>query len=72
MKLLILKTGIQNREKLQEINSIFNNNPEITRWTIDLEDVDKVLKIEGKDELNENNIIQLIRSCGFYCELLPD
>ncbi|WP_262509407.1 hypothetical protein [Urechidicola croceus] len=41
-------------------------------WTIDQEDIDNVLRIKATDNLNENVVIELIKTKGFYCDVLPD
>ncbi len=51
---------------------VLDSHPFITRWTIDTEDIDKVLKVETKGNLSENNMINLLKSSGFDCEVLPD
>lgn len=71
MKLLILRTDIKTKERVQSITPLFNS-PYIDNWSIDIEDVDNVLRIEAKDELNEQDFIHVIKSCGYFCEALPD
>ena len=60
MKLFILKTNIT-QNKVSLMAPIF-----------DTEDIDRVLKVETKGNLTENNVINLIRTNGFYCDVLPD
>jgi hypothetical protein len=50
---------------------LLDGRDSISRWNIDLEDIDKVLRIESNDiELTE--IVQLIHNAGFQCEELAD
>lgn len=70
--LLIFKTDIKTKKKVKIVGSIFNNNPMINKWNIDLDDIDNVLRIEAVGELKELDLIKLIRAHGFYCETLPD
>ncbi len=70
MKLYIFKTNIQSAEKANNISHIFKH-PLIKRWTIDTEDIDKVLKVETAKQLPESFIINEIQERGYACELLP-
>ncbi len=73
MNLLIFRTDIKTRKKVKVVKPIFNNNPIIANWSIDVEDIYNVLRIETVDEqLEEKDIITLMRTCGFYCETLTD
>ena len=44
----------------------------VVDWNVDLQDIDKVLRIEAKETIKESEIINLIRTQGFYCETLND
>ena len=72
MKLLILRTNIKTKKKVKVVKPLFNNNPIISKWSIDLEDIDNVLKIEAQDDLKETDLIHLVKTAGFYCEPLAD
>ena len=72
MKILIFKTDIHNDRKVSLVSTVFDTHPDIFRWSIDLEDIDKVLKIRATEDLTENEIVQLVRPIGLYCEALPD
>lgn len=72
MKLFILKTNIRTERQLRKIKPVLQQNNDITRWSIDLEDVDKVLKVETKMDSQEVEMIELLRSKGINCEELPD
>jgi hypothetical protein len=72
MKLLIFRTDIESNNNVNEIKSLFNDQSNIINWSIDLEDIDKVLKVEANESLNENDISKLIGLNGFSCEPLTD
>lgn len=72
MKLFILKTNIKTQERLQSIKYLLNKHPLFLKWSIDLEDVDKVLRIEARKNACERDTIQLIKASGFTCEALID
>jgi hypothetical protein len=51
------------------IASLFTSFPTIRQWSFDLEDCDKVLRIEAT-ELNPASVEQLLFSAGFNCREL--
>ncbi|MEC3907428.1 hypothetical protein VOI54_10390 [Tamlana sp. 2201CG12-4] len=71
-KLLIFKTNINTKKKVKALKSFFDSHTSITKWSIDLEDIDNVLKIEAAIGLNESNMIDQIKTQGFYCDVLSD
>lgn len=72
MDILIFRTDIKTPEKVDVVKPLFNNHPHIEHWSIDTDDIDNVLRIESNGSLYENDIINLIKTYGFYCEILPE
>lgn len=72
MKLIILRTNIKNKKKVKRIKPILNKHPHIISWSVDIEDIDNVLRIESTNQLFENEVIELIENNGFQCEDLPE
>lgn len=72
MKLVILKTNIETKQKAIILKSLFYNCPQITNWSVDTEDIDKVLRIEAATHADQDKIIQLVKDQGFQCEELKD
>ncbi|PCJ89410.1 MAG: hypothetical protein COA57_02085 [Flavobacteriales bacterium] len=72
MNLLILKTDIKTKKGVKIIKPLFNNHPFITNWSIDIEDIDNVLRVETYNDLKETDLIYMLKNRGFYCETLPD
>jgi hypothetical protein len=72
MKLLIFRTDIKTKKKVKIIKPLFNNHSGIINWSIDLEDIDNVLRIEAVENFNETEVINLINMRGFYCDVLTD
>ena len=70
MNLLIFRTDIKTKKKVKAMRPLFNNHPSITNWSIDIADIDNVLRIEAQGDLNEKDIIHLVKIFGFYCEVL--
>lgn len=72
MKLLIFRTDIKTKKKVKVTKPIFNNLSTIIKWSIDIEDIDNVLRIEAAENLNESDVIHLLNIYGFHCEALTD
>ncbi len=72
MKTFILKTDIATSYHMKKMEPVFNNLPNIYRWTVDMHDIDHVLKIEASSESQESEMIELVKTHGFLCEALPD
>ncbi|WP_411031871.1 hypothetical protein [Spongiimicrobium sp. 3-5] len=70
MKVLILRTDIGTKKKVEEVKPIFKKLSVVAKWSVDLEDVDNVLRIETTDGLNERDVINLLGNYGFQCEEL--
>ncbi len=72
MTQLIFRTNIETRRHVKAIKSLFKYQSSIINWSIDLEDIDNVLKVNTTEEFNENDVKNLLKIRGFYCEALPD
>ncbi len=72
MNLHIFKTNILTIESLEFIIPVFKENTNILKWSIDIEDVDKVLKVNTQENTSESDIINLVTQKGFFCEVLSD
>jgi len=71
-KLVILRTDIKTRKKLKTIIPVLDNHTSIHQWSIDIDDIDNVLRVETNTDLQEKDIIKLVRSHGFYAEGLAN
>lgn len=72
MKLFILKTDIKSQLQVNKLRPVFQRNDSIARWTVDLDDVDRVLKLETRIDLKQEEMIKIVRDQGIKCEELPD
>jgi tRNA G26 N,N-dimethylase Trm1 len=70
-EVLVFKTNISSVEDVEKIGRVLTSESTITRWNIDRDDIDKVLRIEC-DQLQPEAVIKLLRDAGFECEELPD
>jgi hypothetical protein len=72
MELLIFQTDIKSKGKVKSITPILNHHSAIIKWSVDLEDIDNILRIEAKTGLKEKEVIDIIKEKGFYIEPLLD
>lgn len=72
MKLVILKTNISNQQRVAIAARMFNNLPSVSAWSVDVEDVDYVLRIEAADSASEEELMKACGTHGINCETLPD
>lgn len=70
MNIFVFKTDILSKKRVKTLIPIFNKMSDINNWNVDIEDIDNVLRIEIKGKLKENDIMNLVRTRGFNCELL--
>lgn len=71
MNVIILKTNIRYKKQVKSVAPLLDQQDSIYRWNIDLNDVDKVLRIESTG-MQQTQIVQLINEAGFHCEELAD
>ncbi|HEY9006331.1 hypothetical protein [Ohtaekwangia sp.] len=67
---LIFKTNIR-KPDVECVAKRLDPEQRITRWSIDCDDVDCVLRIESQ-QLSTEEVIGIIGRAGFHCEELPD
>lgn len=68
MNILVFKTNIDNTEKLASVNNSFSGIPKIYLWSVDMEDIDNVLRVETSGDIAESNIIDLLNEINVYCQ----
>ena len=72
MKILVLRTDIKTKEMVEMVTPAFDSHPMVMSWSVDTMDIDNVLRIEATEEVEEEGIIELVKSEGFQCEALMD
>ncbi len=72
MKLFIFKTDINTQQKVASMNDVFAHDTNILDVSIDLEDVDNVLRVETTDSIEEIDLVSRVHSKGFSCGELAD
>ena len=65
----VFKTNVLNYALAAPLASALNDRFPLFKINFDLEDCDKILRVEG-NEVCTTSIIELMRTKGFECELL--
>jgi hypothetical protein len=69
MMIEVFKTDVKGIRQAKKLMSLLLEYCPVCRINFDLEDCDKVLRIEGKD-FCANRIIELLKLNGCNCEIL--
>ncbi len=72
MNILLFKTNINTDSKVNSLKPILDSHYRITSWSVDTMDVDNVLRIVTKQDLDDTEIIELIENLGYSCSTLTD
>lgn len=70
MELFIYKTNVASSLAIRKLQYILDQQTKIIRWSVDVEDVDKVLKLNVKKGCTEIEFIQLLQKQNIDCRLL--
>jgi len=71
MKILVFKTNVKFKKNILQVREPLNELNDIIRWNFDLNDQDKILRIET-NELKPRIVEQTLQQVGFYCRELSD
>ncbi|MEH6680243.1 MAG: hypothetical protein V7724_06820 [Sediminicola sp.] len=66
----VFKTSVFTENDINLLRSKLEELPQ-TEWNFDLEDCDKILRIDAPTEISFT-VIDLLKGKGFYCEELAD
>ena len=70
-KILVFKTSVE-EEIVPKVNELMENLiDENGNWNFDLEDCDRILRVETL-LLDANEVAQELKNIGLYCKELPD
>lgn len=65
----VFKTTVTTKTQVKKLQPIFNSRLVLSTWNFDLEDKDKILRVESP--LNITRIVALeLKKLGFECEEL--
>ncbi len=69
MAILVYKTTVSNEHIVYNLKPYLDKLLSHSKWNFDLEDCDKILRVETKYPISQN-IIDLLIEKGFLCEEL--
>lgn len=69
--ILIFKTNIQREPDKFRLGAMLEEKAEIDTWTLDLSDIDCVLRVVS-EIANPEEIISIAKTAGYCCEELGD
>ena len=69
MEVLVFKTNLRYKKQITALTPHINNLQGITRWNVDLDDKDKILRIESVD-LCPRSVETTLQEAGYLCEEL--
>ena len=69
MEVLVFKTNLRFKKQINAVTPHINNLHGITRWNVDLDDIDRVLRIES-DNLSPRKVEVTLQQAGYFCEEL--
>jgi len=67
----VFKTNVLEQEHADMLCNLFEQELTVQRANFDLEDCDKILRVESFHNIDDQ-VIALLRLYGFKCEELPD
>lgn len=67
----VFKTSVKTKKDIKELASKLEHFIPNSRWNFDLEDCDKILRIDSQFEVRETTT-KLLQDNGYKCEELTD
>jgi hypothetical protein len=68
---LVFKTSVTSCEEVIQLTPLLNQIISTQKWSFDLEDCDKILRVET-NSLVPDRIIKLLNQMEFFCQELED
>jgi hypothetical protein len=65
----VFKTSVKNKTQIKKLKPVLDSNFQNIQWNFDLEDCDKILRIESKKNIGKK-VIRLLRRYHFDCKEL--
>ena len=70
MMIEVFKTNVLLQKDAMQIVNALSEQLHNVKINFDMEDCDKILRIEGTDKYKNNHIIKYLTQLGFHCEIL--
>lgn len=71
MEILVFKTNIRHKKHVSDLTRHMSTIEGIIRWNVDLDDKDKILRVEARD-LSPRVVEHTLLQAGYVCEELED
>ena len=71
MQILVFKTNIRYKKHISDLSRHIDNIEGVIKWNVDLDDVDKILRVEARD-LSPRVVEHTLWQAGYVCEELED
>ena len=71
MDILVFKTNLEDQKHLRKLFPVLKNIEGVMRWNVDLEDHEKILRIEAEC-LSPRFVESALSDAGYFCEELED
>lgn len=68
METLKFKTNIKCGGCIATVTPQLNNLSEVQKWEVDIENPDKILTIESKGDLDEQDVVDTLAKVGYKAE----
>lgn len=65
----VFKTSVNDQTAVWQLTPLLNNLLQQSAWNFDLDDCDKILRIDSPNDISKN-VVKGFESLGFYCEEL--
>jgi len=70
MEVLVFKTNLRYKKQVNELSMHMNNLQGVLRWNVDLDDSDKILRIEANEQCCPRKVEDTLVQAGYFCEEL--
>ena len=67
----VFKTSVKTKRLVQQLKPFLDHSLQQSKWNFDLDDCDKILRIESTTEISEA-VNKLLKANGFDCEELTE
>ncbi|MCJ8208804.1 hypothetical protein MUY27_03730 [Mucilaginibacter sp. RS28] len=70
MEIMVFRTSVREQREVSRIANLLQDQ-NIKRWNFDLEDCDRILRVDAPD-LSPSQIEHVLQGAGFECRELED
>ncbi|NCI45375.1 hypothetical protein [Sediminibacterium soli] len=71
MDILVFRTNLFNHDLVQRAGEHLDAMHGVSRWNVDMHDIDFILRIEA-EQVSPRNVEEALQKAGYFCEELED